>query len=349
MSELLKPAVWFPAIRTGSGADIFTMRLVEQLRKRGLRAEITWLPHRAEYAPWTVGVPTPPAWANIAHVSTWLHPRFLPSALPVVATLHHAIHHPDLRKHKGWLRSVYHKYWIRRFERRTLQRAEFVIAVSRFASDTARRTLADQPIQVIHNGVDIEKFKPPVRRPAHLPFRLLYIGKWTPLKGVDLLAPIMQRLGNGFELHYTGGEAAHRDRANMPENTHDLGRLRGDDAVVAAMHSADVLLFPSRSEGFGLVAAEAMACGLPVIATRGSSLQEVVDDGVTGILCSQDDVRAFAAATRMLAGDELKWMSMSQAARQRAVDTLSQDLMVDEYVRMYDECSKCSMLHGQVA
>ncbi|MBB6242325.1 glycosyltransferase family 4 protein [Rhodanobacter sp. MP1X3] len=349
MSEQRQPAVWFPTIRTDSGSAVFTERLVDCLRRRGLRAEIAWLPHHTEFAPWCVSVPEPPSWANVTHVNTWLHPRFLPGNMPVVATLHHAMHQAELRRYKGWLRSLYHQYWFVPTERRTMLRADSLVAVSLFAAEAARRTQVDRPIPVIHNGVDVEKFRPPAQRSSNRRFRLLYIGKWAPLKGVDLLAPIMRMLGEGFELRYTGGEEALSGRAGMPGNTHDLGRLHGDDAVVAAMHDADILIFPSRSEGFGLVAAEAMACGLPVVATRGSSLPEVVDDGVTGILCRQDDVVAFAAAIRALADDEGKRTSMSQAARQRAVDALDQNLMVDAYVRLYNKSLKLSMLHGSVA
>ena len=46
-----KPAIWFPAIRTHTGTDVFTERLVEGLNKQGIKAEITWLPLRAEYLP----------------------------------------------------------------------------------------------------------------------------------------------------------------------------------------------------------------------------------------------------------------------------------------------------------
>src|SRR5699024_10382375 len=106
-------------------------------------------------------------------------------------------------------------------------------------------------------------------------------GSWIARKGVDLLAPIMRELGDGFELWYTGGSAAAKDRADMPSNMHDLGRLDSADAVVAAMQSADAFLFPSRSEGFGLVIMEAMACGLPVIATDGSSPTELVGEYAT--------------------------------------------------------------------
>lgn len=272
-----QPAIWFPTVRCGTGTDVFTETLVAGLREQGLQAEITWLPHRAEYLPWTVPVPKPPAWANVVHINTWLHPRFIPVDLPVVATLHHSIHDPALKPYKGWLRAAYHQHWIRHIERATMRRANTVVAVSQFAADSAKAHVLNCPMQVIHNGVDTKRFYPPAHREIHKPFRLLYVGSWMARKGVDLLAPIMRELGDDFVLHYTGGAAAEKDKPQMPPNMHDLGRLTGDE-VVKAMHEADALLFPSRSEGFGLVAAEAMACGLPVICTKGSSLVEVVQD-----------------------------------------------------------------------
>lgn len=335
MSEQQEPAVWFPTVRTGSGSEVFTVRLVDELKNRGLRAEITWLPLRAEFAPWTVPIPGPPAWANVAHVNTWLHPRFLPKRMPVVATLHHSIHHPDLKPYKGRLRSVYHDRWIVPIERRTMCRASKVVAVSLFAAETARRTLVDRPIQVIHNGVDVKRFKPPIHRPRRRPFRLLYVGKWVPLKGVDLLAPIMRNLGDGFELHYTGGSVATSNHVERPSNMHDLGKLRGAAAVIEAMQDADAFLFPSRTEGFPLAAIEALACGLPIIATRGSSLEEAVEDGVSGLLCAQGDVAAMAAACRKLTSDPEACALMATAARARALRYFAMDQMVEAYIQVY--------------
>lgn len=336
VNDLREPAVWFPAVRAGTGTDVFTERLAEGLKKRGVCAEITWLPPRAEYAPWTVPVPAPPAWANVAHVNTWLHPRFLPKRLPVVATIHHSIHDPALRRYKGIVRAAYHRWWVAPNERRVLRRADRAVAVSRFVADMARKTLLDLPIEVIYNGVDTDKFRPGNRRrPPGAPFRLLYVGSWMAHKGVDLLAPIMRELGEGFELCYTGGTAVERDKLGMPANMHDLGRLE-QDGVIAAMQESDAFLFPSRSEGFGLVAAEAMACGLPVIATRGSSLTEVVEDGLSGVLGDQDDVRAFATAARVLACEQAMRDTMSRQAVARASHQFSIERMLEGYCRAYE-------------
>jgi glycosyltransferase involved in cell wall biosynthesis len=288
-----KLGIWFPTVKCGTGTDVFTITLVEELNKLGIRAEITWLPHHAEYLPWFVHKPEVPKWATVAHINTWLHPRFIPSSLPVVATLHHSIHDPELQPYKGFLRTQYHNYWIKNIEQKTIRRADKVIAVSQFAANTTQQHVVDAPISVIYNGVDTKKFVPPESNKVNDPFQLLYIGGWKQLKGIDLLKPIMKELGENYVLYFTGGQSAELEQKNMSNNMVNIGHLNQDE-VINAMQQADALLFPTRSEGFGLVAAEAISCGLPVIATRGSSLVEVVDDDVTGLLCKQDDVSDFA-------------------------------------------------------
>jgi len=338
------PAIWFPTIKANTGTDVFTRRLVNGLHEQGIKAEITWLPLRAEYAPWTVPVPTPPAWATAVHVNTWLHPRFVPKHLPLVATLHNAIHHPDARNYKGWLRTTYHEYWIAPIERRIMQRADQVIAVSRFVADTARRTLIDTPTQVIYNGINIQVFTPHHKaRISSRPFQLLYVGSWKALKGVDLLATIMRELGDGFELRYTGGPVSEKDKAHMPSNMIDIGRLQGDAAVAGAMQNADALLFPSRSEGHPLVAIEAMACGIPIVASRIPPLIEVVDSGETGLLCHLDDVAGFVKAVQNLSTDLTLHDAMCRAAPSRTQDRFSESNMIEKYLDVYRNITSASL------
>lgn len=335
-----KPAIWFPTVRTGTGSDVFTERLVKDLQNQGFRAEITWLPLRAEYAPWSVRAPCPPSWSNICHVNTWLHSSLIPKNMPVLATLHHSIHDPSLRKYKGRLRAAYHRYWIAPNERRIMHRANQVIAVSEFVAKIAKQTLCDVPISVIYNGIDIENFYPEKLRAREnkKPFHLLYIGSWSNLKGVDMLAPIMSELGNEFELYYTGGCSSKKDPESHPKNMHNINKLSNDFLVAESMRRADALIFPSRSEGFGLVAAEAMACGIPVIATRGSSITEVVSDGVTGLLCQKDAITEFAAAARRLRNENNLSTKMSVAARERASQLFSKDEMIKKYLISYTHC-----------
>lgn len=336
----LPPAIWFPTIRTGTGTDVFTERLVAGLRQHGLRAEITWLPLRAEYAPWTVPIPKPPAWATVVHVNTWLHTRFLPHHLPIVATLHHAVHHPDTQAYKGWLQASYHRHWIAPNERRVLHRASHVIAVSQFVADAAQQTLAGVPMQIIYNGIDTETFRPGTRqRQPGEPFRLLYVGSWIARKGVDLLAPILRNLGPSFELQYTGGPVAEKDKPRMPDNMRDIGRLHGDAAVVTAMQDADALLFPSRSEGHPLVVVEAMACGLPVIGTHGTPVEEVLRHGHTGLLCPPNDVPSLVAAVHTLATDTALCQTLARAARVDVAKFFSESAMLNAHQAVYSALS----------
>jgi glycosyltransferase involved in cell wall biosynthesis len=158
-------------------------------------------------------------------------------------------------------------------------------------------------------------------------------------KGIDLLAPIMVELGDSFELRYTGGGQSRKKGPAMPANSRDIGRLEGPDDVAGAMRDADALLFPTRSEGFGLVVIEAMACGLPVITTACPPLTEIVEHGVTGLLCRRDEVDDFVASARLLAGDEELARSMGARGRQRAIGTYDIGGMIDEYSTIYAKLS----------
>jgi len=331
-----QPAIWFPAIRAGSGTDIFTERLVEGLRRHGLRAEITWLPHRAEYAPWTVAKVKPPAWANIAHVNTWLPRKFIPTELPFVATMHGCVHDAALSPYKSHPQKIYHHFWVKRMEYEVLTRAQQVTAVSGYTAQQTKKIYPISDIKVIHNGIQLNgAFQPNTNKQPHHPFRLLYVGNWSPRKGTDLLAPIMQQLGSGFELYYT----AHRKKAHstipLPSNTQALGRLTSAEAMAKAYQKVDALLFPTRLEGLPLVALEAQACGLPVIATQGSSLPEVVEHEKTGLLCPQDDISAFVNAARKLADDTELWQRMGKAGRMRVEEYFDIERMIDSYISLY--------------
>lgn len=326
-----KPAIWFPAIRTRSGTDIFTEQLVHGLNKHGIRAEITWLPHHAEYLPWIVPKPVKPNWANLIHVNTWLPPHFLPQCTPIIATLHHCVQDPAFRPYKTLTQHLYHQLWITPIERKILNLATKVTAVSQYTATCARQIFHRDDIDVIYNGIDTDIFQPIKKTPSqHHPFRLLFIGNHSRRKGFDLLPEIMQHLGPDFELRYVGGHGKKLEK--IPANMLALPRLKD---IREAYQNADALLFPSRLEGFGLVVAEAMACGLPVVIANSSALTELVDHGVTGFLCGKDDVDAFVKAVRQLAGDEGLRGKVANAALQRIEQHFRVDRMIEHYIHVY--------------
>lgn len=339
------PAVWFLTIRVGAGVDVFTERLCNGLNARGIRAEIAWLPRRAEFLPWTVPVPRPPDWANVVHVNTWLHRRFVPPHLAAVATMHHSVHDPLLRPYKSDAQALYHRWWVRPMESWMLDRVDALTAVSAYTAKKIREHFGFESVQVIPNGMPTPE-RDSVRRDSrpHQPFRLLYVGSWSRRKGVDLLGPIMRQLGDDFELHYTTDRDA---RGQLPPNCRSLGRPDRRRLSEAYLNS-DALLFPTRLEGFGQVALEAMAYGLPVISTNGSAVPEVVEHGATGILCPQDDAAAFAAAARRLQQQHELWSAMSNAAlahaRRRRFGIAA---MVDSYARVYEEVCRSGVRAGE--
>lgn len=330
-----EPAVWFPTICAGTGADVFTVRLCEALNSGGVRAEIAWLPHRAEYLPWSVDRPEPPSWANIVHANTWLHERFLPSRLPAVLTMHLCVHDPALTPYKSYAQALYHRLWIKRLEGTSLRRASRIIAVSQYTRDSTSRAFHIPGIDAIPNGVAIpDDLGGRPERGLDDPFRLLYVGNWSARKGVDLLGPIMEGLGRGFELQYTADTHGGHRGARLPPNCRCIGRL-GQSALANAYREADALLFCSRLEGLPLTVIEAMANGLPVIAAAAASMPEVIEDGVSGFLCRPDDVQSFIDAARRMAADAPMLASMRVAARRRIQGHYDLPTMVESYLAVY--------------
>jgi glycosyltransferase involved in cell wall biosynthesis len=344
-SPTTAPAVWFPTIRAGTGSDVFTLQLCQGLNARGIRAEITWLPHRAEYLPLTVVAPKPPPWANIVHVNTWLHRKFIPAHLPVVATMHLCVHDPALTLYKSRAQKLYHKFLVKPTEARVLGRASRVVAVSRYTAARTQEAFGLRDVHVIYNGVPLPADAAPARTAPHKPFRLLYVGNWSRRKGVDLLAPIMQSLGAGFELAYTSDAHGAHQGAALPANCINIGRLNHDQ-LLCAYCNADALLFPTRLEGFGLVVAEAMSVGLPTVATAGSSLPELVTDGETGLLFGQDSIAAAVVAVKRLATDIKLWQRLGVQAQRRAEDCFSLETMVRSYEAVYRELGDKRSLSG---
>jgi|LZQN01.1.fsa_nt_gb glycosyltransferase involved in cell wall biosynthesis len=144
----------------------------------------------------------------------------------------------------------------------------------------------------------------------------------------------MEELGKGFELRYSMGQKSARF-SNLPSNCVSLERLRSSEDVARVLRQFDAMLFPSRLEGFGLAPLEAMACGLPVIAAHTSALPEVIEHDVTGLLCSPDDIQAFAEAARRLAEDPNLWSRMRRNARQRVERLFDLNRMISSYLELY--------------
>jgi glycosyltransferase involved in cell wall biosynthesis len=108
------------------------------------------------------------------------------------------------------------------------------------------------------------------------------------------------------------------------------------DDVVPLLAAADVLLLPSETESFGLVALEAMASGVPVVATDVGGLPEVVEHGVTGFLAPVGDVDAMARYCLQLLSDRGREGTYAANARKRAAEKFDFRTIIPKYEKIYE-------------
>lgn len=330
-----KIKVWLPAIRAGSGTDVYTRRLAAALERSGIRAQISWFPLSHELLSSLLRRAQPPEGTDIIIANSWNAFAFRHFGLPLVAIVHHCVFDPELRTYKSVLQSLYHHFFAEPREVRSLHAADAVVAVSHCVANHLRQKLGLIGVEVIHNWVDTELFKPqPQEARGDRPFRLLFVGRLSRLKGGDLLVPLMCKLGMAFELRLT---AEPQDCLKMepPANMIPIGRLAEQD-LIHAYQTCDALLLPSRAEGFGYAALEAMACGKPVIASNNTALPEIVSDGITGILCDTGNIEAFAKACQLLADEHEICSAMGIAGRQRAIEQFSVASELTHYVATLD-------------
>ncbi len=328
--------IWFPTIRGGSGTDVYTLRLAEVLQRRGIEAEITWFHTYYQFAPFLLKATPEPPGTDIIVVNASSGFAFKRSGIPLAVIEYHCVFDPLYRPHKNFAQYVFHETLVKRFELAAFKQASAIIAISAFTAGSLKRVAGISNVHVIHNWLDTEKFKLSTASSYELsrPFKLLFVGNLSRRKGADLLGTIMEKLGEPFQLSYTAGLRGSK-RYHYPENMIPLGSL-SEEKLIKAYQNCDALLFPSRFEGFGYAALEAMACGKPVIASNSSSLPEVVEDGVTGVLCADGDVDAFVAACSRLAKDNALCRQMGMAGRERAVKHFSEGVIIPRYLSLFE-------------
>jgi len=208
-------------------------------------------------------------------------------------------------------------------ERRTYERADAIIAISR---DTAISLQTDygipaSRITVIGCGFDLTPWISADRDVRDVA-RCVFIGRRGKRKGCDLLEqawPIVRRSVPSATLSIVGWQEVSRD------GMHFLGRI-SDDELQALLGSSRLTVCPSRLEGFGLAAAESIACGTPVVASRVAGLDTTVDDGGTGMLVAVDADALAAGIIRMLQDQALWKMLHSGCRAARSRFDLSQDI-----------------------
>ncbi|GEL95732.1 glycosyltransferase [Cellulomonas composti] len=236
--------------------------------------------------------------------------------------------------------------------------AEAAELVELYGADPAR-------VHVVEPGVDLERFAPMVaglhrspdeqraeaRRALGLPTGgeiVLFAGRVQALKAPDVLVralgvlratgrpvPVLVVLGGP-----SGRSTAVRELQALAAVTGVADRVvvrppAARDELATWYHAADVVAMPSRSESFGLVAAEAQAAGVPVVAAAVGGLRTIVDDGVTGLLVRGHDPRRWADALSGLLADRERLAAFGAAARGSA-ERFGWDAAAEQLLKVYE-------------
>lgn len=196
----------------------------------------------------------------------------------------------------------------------------------------------ERPERVVRvdSGVDLTLFRPDLRHPVRKQLRVGYSGRLSeekdPLAFLAIAAALSDR--DDIEFVMTGaGPLESKVKAKLATTgLSDRVSLLGivDDAR-AHLASLDVLVLPSRLDGRPVVVLEALALGVPVVASSVGALPQLVHDGVTGYLCAPGDPAAFAARLRRLADDRRTLDDMGRAARRFAELNLDAKVMFETY------------------
>jgi len=222
--------------------------------------------------------------------------------------------------------------------------ATVVVAVWTAGQQALAGTLGEPRVRLVLNGVDTARFLPAGAVPNNPP-RVLYVGLLTQRKGVlDLIAAskALQREGVAHELSLLGGipdegpEAAEPVLAAAQGHAVLLG-TRSPDEMPAVYASADVFCLPSWWEAMPLSVLEAMAAGLPVVATDVGEVSRILTDGEDGFLTSPRAPEQLADTLRKLIEDPEAAQRMGAAARSRAVTSFSSRATTQAISALYDE------------
>ena len=227
---------------------------------------------------------------------------------------------------------------------------DHVIAPSQSVAEVIRERGVETPVTVIPTGIDVGSFTrsrgAATRRRLKIPreaFVVGYVGRLAPEKNLAFLIPALTDfLRSHQDAHALFvGDGSSRDDvlqagrdAGLEGRWHSTGALTGKE-LTDAYAALNVFAFASQSETQGMVLAEAMAAGVPVVAIDASGVREIVDDQANGRVIEHEDRQAFIAAIEEIAAaSKIRQASLRKAARAKAADYSTQRC-VEKLVNVY--------------
>ena len=218
--------------------------------------------------------------------------------------------------------------------------ADAVVAVSQAVA----RQVADGRARVIYSGVDVNTDRPPVGRSRNdAEIVIGTAGRLIELKGIDYLLKAAAALRRDFPALRVeiAGSGPDRPRLELLAEKLGLGEAVTFPGWVGDLHSVlpnwDVFVLPSLEEGFPIAALDAMAAGVPVVASAVGGVPELIEDGKTGWLVRPRDVGALAGHIRLLTGSSEMRGRMGRAGYERVRTQFPSTRMARDFAQLYDE------------
>lgn len=249
--------------------------------------------------------------------------------------------------------TIDHNPGCRRAVERVFRTADKVIMVSGKLKQLTLKNFGQlNNIKVIGNGVDLSTFEGPEDKPVKSgsikktnEIIMITVAELIERKKIDLILMALNKLSNRFPGLRCLIIGDGREKARLIDLTAKLGlqkkvEFKGKLAhaeVLAHMKEADLFVLPSIREAFGVVYIEAMACGKPVIACRGEGIEDVIEDGISGILVEPGNVDDLAEKIAMLLGDNKKAERIGQAGRKLVLERYTWEENARKTIALYQE------------
>jgi N-acetyl-alpha-D-glucosaminyl L-malate synthase BshA len=232
----------------------------------------------------------------------------------------------------------------------SIEQSHGVTAVSQsLRDDTLRAFPISRDIRVVPNFLDCGDWRrkpdPEIREhwcPEGWDSLVLHISNFRPVKQVghvlDIFHRIREKVRAKLVLIGDGPDRSALEHRAIDEGLDDAVDFVGEQIdLVPWLSAADLFLLPSAQESFGLAALEAMACEVPVVASRVGGLPEIIDDGVNGYLCDPDDVSSMAERSVALLTDAELRASVAAAGCERVRTAFCSQVIVPQYEAYYEE------------
>jgi glycosyltransferase involved in cell wall biosynthesis len=319
-------------IASGNGANILHQCLAQKIDNYKL---YSYSP-KWEYAPFLIplqGVGKIGK-ADIVHASPDNGLFFYSRKKPLVLTVHSYMLDDFMIDYSTTVQRIHYKTDLKLFTKASLKLADRIVCVSQFLFDivTKHHDVAHKT-ELIYNGVDQAFFTPSLENSKKGVFKVFFSGNLSLRKGAQCLKAIADKLDPGIEILYTSGLRNYPELGACP-NMRCIGSIPYKE-MPQIYQQCNLLLAPTVREGFGLGVAEAMASGLPVVASNCSAIPELVADGEGGMLCPVGDVDAFANAINKLASDPTTCKQMGDYNREKIVKQFTLTKMLDAYKELF--------------